>query len=85
MAHNPAGTFPDEVDLHGLAVEEALEACMYALGETRSTKVRIITGQGNHSVDNVSRLGPEVKAFLTERKIRYQDEGAAAVLAYPPS
>ena len=85
VAHNPAGAFPDEVDLHGLAVEEALEACMYALGETRSTKVRIITGQGNHSVDNVARLGPEVKAFLTERKIRYKDEGAAAVLAFPPS
>ena len=83
VARNSTNAGRDEVDLHGLAVPEALEATMYALANTTAPTVRIITGRGTHSAGNVPRLNPAIKAFLRSRNVRFADQGSAALLVYP--
>ncbi|KAI8469646.1 MAG: hypothetical protein J3K34DRAFT_423113 [Monoraphidium minutum] len=71
---NNAGRAPDEVDLHGLHVGEALKLADIAVTSARARGARklvLIVGRGLHSPDGVARLRPAVeRALMTKHSLR---------------
>ncbi|PPQ71890.1 hypothetical protein CVT24_006864 [Panaeolus cyanescens] len=60
----------DTIDLHGTTVAEAITIVREILAEdgavSRTKPMKIITGRGSHSVNNVSVLKPAIKKALME-------------------
>ncbi|KAK9820823.1 hypothetical protein WJX74_009485 [Apatococcus lobatus] len=65
-----------ECDVHGLHIPEALKkvaeliAQMVSLGGP--VHLKIITGQGHHSVDNTPKIWPAMKHFLEQQELEYR-------------
>ncbi|CAG8548635.1 5524_t:CDS:2 [Ambispora gerdemannii] len=62
-----------ELDLHGLFVTEALAYTEQRIQHCKSMKAKnlvIIVGQGNHSIDGVSKLKPAVTELINKYQIR---------------
>lgn len=63
---NNAGRPGDELDLHGLYVDEAVEIVGERMREERrrgGTGVWVIVGKGNHSEGGVAKIKPAVEEF----------------------
>lgn len=61
------GRAPDEIDLHGLFVKEALERLSMFIREAPSvgqTSLRVITGKGLHSDNQQAQILPAVEESL---------------------
>ncbi|GJJ11498.1 hypothetical protein Clacol_005731 [Clathrus columnatus] len=57
----------DTLDLHGLTIYEAcviVKEAVEAFDPSTTRPLKVITGRGRHSIDNVSVLGPAVKDML---------------------
>lgn len=66
---NNAGLPRDEIDLHGLFVEEAVEIVRARMQEERRRGGKglwVIVGKGNHSEGGVAKLKPAVEKFCRE-------------------
>ncbi|RPA86836.1 DUF1771-domain-containing protein [Ascobolus immersus RN42] len=66
---NNAGRNMDEVDLHGLYVNEAVEIVRERLQAERSRGGKglwVIVGRGNHSEGGVAKIKPAVEQFCRE-------------------
>ncbi|KAF5826588.1 hypothetical protein DUNSADRAFT_2595 [Dunaliella salina] len=73
---NNEGRPPNEVDLHGLYVEEALERVGAAINAARWSQIlqypvarhmTFTVGKGQHSEDGIARIRPAVKELLRRR------------------
>jgi len=67
----------EEIDLHGLYLDEALDATQAFLkhwSKKASGKniVLIITGAGHHSENNKAVIRPKVEEFLKEQRLQYE-------------
>ncbi|KIK99420.1 hypothetical protein PAXRUDRAFT_68363, partial [Paxillus rubicundulus Ve08.2h10] len=75
---------PDEVDLHGLFVKEAISYTENAIRDARrrgDSEIRLIVGQGTHSTGGVPRLKPAIEDDLRKRGLRVEvDPRNAGVL-----
>ena len=68
-----------KIDLHGLYVHQALEEVeMFMRREAPAAGgvkgqyyAHIVVGAGNHSQGGKARIKPEVKRWLTERKVKH--------------
>ena len=61
-------------DLHGLLVREALQfvsSIFQFYGNENRMILRFIVGRGNHSIGNISRLGPALKKYFENHSIPY--------------
>lgn len=61
-------------DLHGLYVREAVQFVESVFEYHKSNHrmiLRFIIGKGNHSIGNISRLGPALKKYLDSHHISY--------------
>jgi DNA-nicking Smr family endonuclease len=72
-----ASSVSGEIDLHGLYLDEALEATQdflkYWSKKTASREmVLIITGAGHHSENNKAVIRPKVEALLRKERLRYE-------------
>lgn len=75
---------PDEVDLHGLYVKEAISFTERAINEARAqgtAKVHLIVGKGLHSPRGVAKLKPAIEELMQKQGLVVQlDEKNAGVL-----
>eukprot|EP00531_Pseudo-nitzschia_arenysensis_P016571 CAMPEP_0116128324 /NCGR_PEP_ID=MMETSP0329-20121206/7303_1 /TAXON_ID=697910 /ORGANISM="Pseudo-nitzschia arenysensis, Strain B593" /LENGTH=165 /DNA_ID=CAMNT_0003622463 /DNA_START=72 /DNA_END=569 /DNA_ORIENTATION=- len=80
-----------EIDLHGLYLDEALDATREFLkywskkASTRDT-VLVITGAGHHSENNKAVIRPKVERLLQEQSLEYESvhgDGAFRVTLKP--
>jgi DNA-nicking Smr family endonuclease len=63
---------PHVIDIHGLKVTEARARVEHALGEAMdagASRLRVITGRGNHSVDNIPVLKTRILEAMAEYHI----------------
>jgi DNA-nicking Smr family endonuclease len=67
------GLRSDEVDLHGLHVEEAKEHLAARLAGERGGHLVVIYGQGHHSKDHRAHLKPAVLALLAGRGLAVRE------------
>lgn len=63
----------EQIDLHGLHLDEALEQvrdrlCRLEAGEVRGHTVEIITGAGHHSEHHRAKLRPAVEELLKQKR-----------------
>lgn len=68
IAHNIV-TKPHVIDIHGLKVREALRRVERALRDAivdNASRLRVITGRGNHSKDNIPVLKNAVIEAMRE-------------------
>ncbi|KAJ3032968.1 hypothetical protein HDV00_006877 [Rhizophlyctis rosea] len=73
--HHNKGRGLDEIDLHGLYVEEALRYVEAHIKKCRSAGVgrtRVITGMGNHSAGGVAKIRPAVEELARKEGIRWE-------------
>ena len=66
---------PDELDLHGQLVKEALDLTRHRLQACQSkgeTKLIVITGKGLHSVDGIAKIKPSLIAYLKEQGLSHE-------------
>jgi len=66
-----------ELDLHGLYLDEAMDATRNFLTHWSKKKpnretVLVITGAGNHSENNVAVIRPKVEELLQEQRLEYE-------------
>lgn len=61
------------IDLHGLRVNEAIAKLQERIDQAKRSGLTVITGQGIHSSDGVSRLKPVVIKFAKRNRIRYRE------------
>ncbi|KIJ04681.1 hypothetical protein PAXINDRAFT_104065 [Paxillus involutus ATCC 200175] len=75
---------PDEVDLHGLFVKEAITYTEKAIQDARrrgDSEIRLIVGQGTHSTGGVPRLKPAIEDDIRKRGLHVEvDPRNAGVL-----
>ncbi|KAF8844382.1 DUF1771-domain-containing protein [Paxillus ammoniavirescens] len=75
---------PDEVDLHGLFVKEAIVYTEKAIQDARrrgDLEIRLIVGQGTHSTGGVPRLKPAIEDDIRKRGLHVEvDPRNAGVL-----
>ncbi|KAF2838329.1 DUF1771-domain-containing protein [Patellaria atrata CBS 101060] len=67
----------DEIDLHGLFVEEAeavLESRIRAARGAGQEGLHVIVGKGNHSANHVQKLKPAVERMCRELGLQYMTE-----------
>jgi DNA-nicking Smr family endonuclease len=72
-----------EADLHGLHVDEAIEFVNWYLDHHQQSghkEVHIITGAGNHSENNQSRVKEETHKILRARGLKFEAENHGKVL-----
>eukprot|EP00026_Physarum_polycephalum_P002879 Phypoly_transcript_02888.p1 GENE.Phypoly_transcript_02888~~Phypoly_transcript_02888.p1 ORF type:complete len:815 (+),score=218.80 Phypoly_transcript_02888:68-2512(+) len=75
------------IDLHGLHVAEALQVISQLLeihaqmGETgnKTKKLRVITGQGRHSLHGIAKIKPAVKNFLRSKGYTFVEADAGVI------
>ncbi|KAH7926710.1 hypothetical protein BV22DRAFT_333267 [Leucogyrophana mollusca] len=70
---NNAKRKPDQIDLHGLPVSDALEFSLSAIKDARkrgSKQIRFIVGKGLHSPDGLPKIKPALQGYLSSRGIR---------------
>ncbi|EPX73170.1 SMR and DUF1771 domain-containing protein [Schizosaccharomyces octosporus yFS286] len=68
---------PDEIDLHGLYVDEAVQAVRQRIHnciQRGEGHLHVIVGQGHHSVNHVEKLKPAVMQMLDQNNFRYSHE-----------
>lgn len=68
-AENNQDSRPDELDLHGLFVKEAIQKTDQAIVEAQQrgdSQIRIIVGKGLHSEGSVAKLKPAVEELMTK-------------------
>ncbi|KAF9175480.1 hypothetical protein BGX20_004903 [Mortierella sp. AD010] len=64
---------PNEIDLHGLKVREALDITRERLAKfikNKETNLIIIVGRGNNSVNGVAKIKPAVIELVKEYRIK---------------
>ncbi|KAJ7193306.1 hypothetical protein GGX14DRAFT_405569 [Mycena pura] len=70
LANNEGkGRAPDEIDLHGLFVQEAKEMVSKAIIKAKKlgfTEVRVIVGKGLHAPAGEPQLGPKLASYIDE-------------------
>ncbi|CCG82989.1 Smr domain protein [Taphrina deformans PYCC 5710] len=74
---NNASCKEDELDLHGLHVEEAkyyTEQRIIACKQRRNNHLHIIVGKGIHSVDHVQKLKPAIEDLCQKHNFKYTTE-----------
>ncbi len=71
--HKQQGLRPDEVDLHGLHVEEAKEYLTQRLAGEAGGYLVVIYGQGHHSKDHKTHVKPAVLALLAGRGLAVRE------------
>lgn len=67
----------DEIDLHGLHVEEAkyyTEQRILACKQRRENHLHIIVGRGNHSVNHIQKLKPAIEQLCQQHNFEYNTE-----------
>ncbi|KAJ3284305.1 hypothetical protein HK104_010014 [Borealophlyctis nickersoniae] len=68
---------PEEVDLHGLHVQEAMEVVEQHIRKCRKAGLKravVITGKGNRSVDGVAKIKPAVEELCVRESIRAEPD-----------
>lgn len=63
----------DEIDLHGLYVNEALNYLENQLNKSRSEnalQLKVITGMGNNSPNRISKIKPQVEEFVRKNSLQ---------------
>eukprot|EP00731_Ephydatia_muelleri_P018499 Em0011g539a len=74
---------PHTLDMHGLYVEEALQALEKRLKITeKGTSLIVITGRGSHSVSGIAKLKPAVMSFLKRRNYHYEELNAGTLQVF---
>ncbi|KAF9356879.1 hypothetical protein BGX26_004604 [Mortierella sp. AD094] len=71
-AHNSSKP-PNEIDLHGLKVREALEITRERLAKFikyKETNLIIIVGRGNNSINGIAKIKPAVIELVSEFHIK---------------
>ncbi|ORY76343.1 hypothetical protein BCR37DRAFT_340425, partial [Protomyces lactucae-debilis] len=74
---NNASCQPDELDLHGLHVDEAklyTEQRVMACKQRREDHLHIIVGRGNHSVNHIQKLKPAIEELCQRYGFEYSTE-----------
>lgn len=81
---NNADSGPDEIDLHGLFVREALSALDYRISAAirqNENHLKVIVGKGLHSENHIAKLKPAVEQFCQQRNLQWElQHGNAGVL-----
>lgn len=81
---NNADSGPDEIDLHGLFVREALSALDYRISagiRQNENHLNVIVGKGLHSENHIAKLKPAVEQFCQQRNLQWEvQHGNAGVL-----
>lgn len=65
----------DEIDLHELYVNEALEYLQTKIDQCRLksiSQLKVITGIGNHSQENIAKIKPKVEQFAHKNNIQME-------------
>ncbi|CAF0868869.1 unnamed protein product [Adineta ricciae] len=63
----------NEIDLHGLYVNEALNYLENKMNKSRSENVlqlKVITGMGNNSPNRISKIKPQVEEFVRRNSLQ---------------
>jgi len=71
---NNSGRPDDEIDLHGLYVQEAMEILgsqIHAEQARGGTGLKVIVGKGNHSNGGIQRIKPAVKDLCRELNLQF--------------
>lgn len=66
-SENNQNTRPDEVDLHGLFVKEAIQRTEQAIAQAEvrgDSQMRIIVGKGLHSEGSVAKIKPAIEDWM---------------------
>lgn len=74
---NNASCKEDEIDLHGLHVEEAkfyTEQRIIACKERRENHLHIIVGKGIHSVNHIQKIKPAIEDLCQKHHFQYTTE-----------
>ena len=74
---NNASCKPDELDLHGLHVDEAklfTEQRIVACKQRREDHLHIIVGKGIHSVGHIQKLKPAIEELCRQHGFQYKTE-----------
>lgn len=84
MKANNEDSGPDEVDLHGLYTQEAIDRTEHEIS-TRQARgdrsVRVIVGKGIHSKDHVAHIKPAIEGLMRKYKLQaHLDPSNAGVL-----
>ncbi|KAI8579952.1 hypothetical protein K450DRAFT_239878 [Umbelopsis ramanniana AG] len=69
------GRSPDEVDLHGLFVQEATERAEEAIARCQREgrdHLTIIVGRGNHSIDHIAKLKPAITTMVEKYNVHVE-------------
>ncbi|KAF8607451.1 Smr-domain-containing protein, partial [Ceratobasidium sp. AG-I] len=78
------GREPDEIDLHGLLVKEALSRLSQFIRDAPTvgqTSLRVITGKGLHSSNQQAQILPAVEESLRTKGLRHHtDEANSGVI-----
>ncbi|ANB13871.1 hypothetical protein AWJ20_4822 [Sugiyamaella lignohabitans] len=72
---NNADSGPDEIDLHGLYVKEAIQALdtrIRAGIQRHESHIKAIVGKGNHSANHVAKIKPAVEELCQTHGIRHE-------------
>jgi len=86
LAHRNEGHDADYIDLHGLHVDEALEATKKKLAQLVAGDIghlEIVTGAGHHSESGKAAIRPAVEDLLKEMGLTYQDNRGGEFLVFP--
>ncbi len=73
VAYNDSQCMDGSIDLHNLTVREAhtlLETRLDDWEQSRSNKIRVVTGRGSHSENREARIKPAVIKLLNRRGLR---------------
>lgn len=75
FAYKNAHVRPDEIDLHGLRVEESLRFLQQRLEAPshQEAYLVVIYGKGHHSKDHKQHIKPAVLALLKERNLAFRE------------
>lgn len=74
---NNANCDADEIDLHGLHVEEAkyyTEQRIIACKQRRENHLHIIVGKGIHSVNHIQKIKPAIEELCQRHNFQYSTE-----------
>jgi len=70
-----SGRNPDEIDLHGLFVQEATDRAEEAIARCQREgrdHLTIIVGRGNHSVDHIAKLKPAITHLVEKYDVHVE-------------
>lgn len=74
---NNSACAPDEIDLHGLHVEEAkyyTEQRIIACKQRREDHLHVIVGKGIHSVNHIQKIKPAIEELCRQHNFQYTTE-----------